>query len=384
MKIVLDTIPLIYGTGAACRTTNNLYRELLRLDKKNEYAFLHIGRHPQRLPYRAILDEHQIPVHKVFSPIRLIRWTWNRLSWPKLEQITGDTDLYHVAGIIAPATRKAKVLVTIRGIAAEVIPELLPPERVKNLRKVLRNAMARADYYLAVSETTKKDMMKHLGVNSDIIYVVSHGVDPVFRYLPDRDSLSERLKREFNIVRQYFLYVGAIGRHKNVMGILQAYRLLRDKGHVNHDLLLVGPPDSASQEAGDFIRKNDLQDWVIVAGQLKQNTQELTDLYNGADCCLFPSYYEGWCSPPLEAMACGTPVVASSRAPMPETVGEAALLVDPDDPQALADKTALLLEDKDLRARLIKKGLQRAAELSWRASALQLLEVYRKIEDQML
>ncbi|NIO49822.1 MAG: glycosyltransferase [Candidatus Aminicenantes bacterium] len=384
MKIVLDTIPLIYGTGAAYRTTCNLYQELLRLDKKNEYVFLHIGRHLQRLPYSAILDENQIPVRKVFSPIRLIRWTWNSLSWPKLEQITGDIDLYHVAGIIAPATRRAKVLVTIRGIATEVIPELLPPERVKSLRKVLRNAMARADYYLAVSETTKKDMMKHLGVNSDIIYVVPHGVDPVFRYLTDRESLSARLKRAFNIVRPYFLYVGAIGRHKNVMGILQAYRLLRDKGHANHDLLLVGPSDSASQEARDFIRKNNLQDWVIMTGQLKQDTQELTDLYNGADCFLFPSYYEGWCSPPLEAMACGTPVVASSCSSIPETVGEAALLADPDDPQALADKTSLLLEDKDLRAQFIEKGLQRAAELNWRASALQLIEVYKKIEDQML
>lgn len=384
MKIVLDTIPLIYGTGAAHRTTYNLYQELLRLDKRNEYVFLHIGRHPKRIPYSAILDENQIPVYKIFSPIRLIKWAWDNLGWPKLEQITGDIDLYHVAGIITPAIRKAKVLVTIRGIVAEVIPELLPPERVKRLQKVLRNAMARADYYLAVSETTKKDMIKHLGVNSDIIYVVPHGVDPVFRYIPDRNSLSKRLKREFNIVRPYILYVGAIGRHKNVMGILNAYRLLRDRGYANHDLLLVGPPDSASQEARDFIRKNNLQNWVVMAGQLRQDTQELTDLYNGADCFLFPSYYEGWCSPPIEAMACGTPVVASSRSSIPDTVGEAALLVDPDDPQALADKTALLLEDKDLRAELIEKGLQRAAELNWRSSALQLIEVYKKIEDQML
>ncbi len=384
MKIVLDTIPLIYGTGATHRTTYNLYRELMRLDKRNEYALLHIDRRLKREPYKALLEEKSLPVYKIFSPVKVIQWAWNNFNWPKLEQITGDVDLYHVTGIITPATKRAKVLVTIHGIVAEVIPELLPPERAKRLQKVTRNAIARADYYLAVSETTKKDMIKHLGVNSDIIYVVPHGVDPVFRYLPDRNSLSNRLKSEFNIVKPYILYVGAIGRHKNVMGILHAYRLLQDRGYTNHDLLLVGPPDSASQEARDFIRKNNLQKRVFMPGQLRQDTQELTDLYNGADCFLFPSYYEGWCSPPIEAMACGTPVVASFHSSIPETVGEAALLIDPDDPQALADKIALLLEDKDLRAGLIEKGLQRAAELSWRSSALQLIEVYKKIEDQML
>jgi glycosyltransferase involved in cell wall biosynthesis len=384
MKIVLDTIPLIYGTGAIHRTTYNLYRELILLDKRNEYALLHIDRSLKREPYRALLDEKSLPVYKIFSPVKVIQWAWNNFNWPKLEQITGDVDLYHVTGIITPATRRAKVLVTIHGIVAEVIPELLPPERLKSLQKVLRNAMARADYYLAVSETTKKDMIKHLGVNSDIIYVVPHGVDPVFRYLPDQSSLAERLKKEFNIVRPYILYVGAIGRHKNVMGILHAYSLLRDRGYTNHDLLLVGPPDSASHEVRNFIIKNNMQNWVIMPGRVRQDSQELTDLYNGADCFLFLSYYEGWCSPPIEAMACGTPVIASSRSSIPETVGEAALLVDPDDPQAQADKIALLLEDKKVRRELIEKGLRRAAELNWRSSALQLIEVYKKIEDQIL
>lgn len=384
MKIVLDTIPLIYGTGATHRTTYNLYRELMRLDKRNEYALLHIDRRLKRKPYKALLDEKSLPVYKIFSPVKVIQWAWNNFNWPKLEQITGDVDLYHVAGIITPATRRAKVLVTIHGIVAEVIPELLPLERAKRLQKVLRNAMARADFYLAVSKTTKKDIIKHLGVNSDIIYVVPHGVDPVFRYVPDRNSLAKRLKREFNIVRPYILYVGAIGRHKNVMGILHAYSLLRDRGYTNHDLLLVGPPDSASHEARDFIIKNNMQNWVIMPGRVRQDSQELTDLYNGADCFLFLSYYEGWCSPPIEAMACGTPVVASSRSSIPETVGEAALLVDPDDPQAQADKIALLLEDKKVRRELIEKGLRRAAELNWHSSALQLIEVYKKIEDQIL
>ena len=243
--------------------------------------------------------------------------------------------------------------------------------------------MLRADFYLAVSETTKLDMIKYLGIHSDLIHVVPHGVDPLFQYLRDRKSLAERLRRNFGIRKPYILYVGAIGRHKNVMAILTAYRRLLNRDQIPHDLVLAGPPDSAWQDAQDFITAHSLQQSIFTLGQLSQDTPELTDLYNGADCFVFPSFYEGWCSPPLEAMACGTPVIASRRSSIPETLGNAALLIDPDEPEALAEQLSLVLNDRNLHADLVEKGFRRAGELSWSASALRLIDIYKKIEGQL-
>ena len=324
-----------------------------------------------------------MPVYEVRSPVRLLNFAWNYFSWPKLEKITGKADLYHVAGMVVPPTRYAKVLQTVHGIIAEVMPELLPLERVRRLKKVLRDAMRRADYYLAISESTKKDMIEYLGVDPALVFVVPHGVDPIFRYLPDREDLKNRLRRRFGITRPYVLYVGAIGHHKNVMGILHAYRLIREIGFEDYELWLVGPQDSAWEEVIEFRRKNNMEDWIFIPGLLMQNNQELTDLYNGADCFVFPSYYEGSGLPPLEAIACGTPVIISNRSSLPEMVGDAALFVDPDEPEELANQVALLLQDDDLRAAMIEKGFRRVKEVHWRFSAMRLIEVYKKIEEQM-
>lgn len=382
MKIVLDTIPLIYSNGADRRTTFNLYRELLKQDLCNEYSFLCIDRKKRQDRYAALLEQQSIPVYKVNLPVRVLRWSWSNLNWPKLENVADAADLYHVAGIMAPPTKKAKVLVTIRGIVAEVIPEYIQVDKVKRLKKVLREAMRRADYYLAVSEHTKKDMVTFLGLNPDAIFVCSHGVDPKFKMLPDRRVLFKILKRRFRIVNPYILYVGAIGYHKNIRGILQAYYMLREKGLKSHDLLLVGAPDSAWQYSQDFIAKHGLHNYVHLLGEFHQETDDLTYLYNGAACFLFPSFYEGWCSPPMEAMACGTPVIASNRSSIPETVGDAACLINPDDPEELSSRIQLVLRDNDLRNQLIEKGFRRISKLNWSDSALRLIDIYKTIEGQ--
>jgi len=380
MKIVLDTIPLIYSNGADRRTTYHLFRELFLNDSYNSYALFCIDRRRREDRYASLIEQKRIPVYTVPLPVRTLRWAWSHLAWPKLERISGPADLYHVAGIIAAPTHRAKVLVTIRGIVAEVIPEYLPADKVRRLKKVLREAMRHADYYLAVSEKTKQDMVSCLGINPDSIFVCPHGVDPQFKPISDRKAVFGFLKKKFRIVNPYVLYVGAIGYHKNVQGILQAYRLLREKGCRSHDLVLAGFPDSAWDYAAQFIGRFGMEPHIHLTGPIAQEIDELTCLYNGADCFVFPSFYEGWCSPPVEAMACGTPVIASNCSSLPETAGDAACLVDPHDPEEISNRIEDILTQRDFRDKLIEKGFRRAADLNWRASALNLMEIYRTIE----
>jgi glycosyltransferase involved in cell wall biosynthesis len=243
--------------------------------------------------------------------------------------------------------------------------------------------MKRADYYLAVSEQTKQDMINYFDVNPEYVHVVTHGVDPSFIHLRDRETLAARLQSQFRISRPYILFVGAIGHHKNVMGILKAYNRVHAGGQGTHDLFLVGPPDSASMDVRNFISKNSLDNFIHLTGGIPPRCQDMIDLYNGADCFVFPSFYEGWCSPPMEAMACGTPVIASNRSSIPETVGSAALLVNPDDVNDISEKIYSVLHDPELRNNLIQKGFARAKQLQWSDSARKMIEVYRKIEGEL-
>jgi glycosyltransferase involved in cell wall biosynthesis len=380
VKIVLDTVPLIYSQGADRRTTFHLYRELLALDGKDDFSFLCIDRLRRRSTYGPLLDIRDIPVREIRVPFRVIEWTWKHLHWPTLERLMGSLDLYHVAGAHAPPAREATILLTVRGIAPEVIPELLPARLVARARAVLRTSMKCADYYLAVSETTRDDMVKHLAIDRERIFVTNHGVDPIFRPPGDQVSLANRLKTRFGIGRPYILYVGAIGRHKNVMGVLAAYTALQAQGLGGHDLWLVGPPDSAWEEANAFVLQHGLRGRVHLPGRMRQDSQDLTDLYGGASCCVFPSFYEGWCSPPTEAMACGAPVVVSNRSSLPETVGDAAVLIDPDDPLSIAEGLAKVLTNERFRHELVLRGFARVKQLTWKASAERLISVYRRIE----
>jgi len=383
MNIVLDTIPLIYSQGADRRTTFHLYRELLTLDHQDNFRFLCIDRFRRRFAYEGLLALRKVPVREVRLPFRVVEWAWNHLGWPTLEALMGEVDLYHVAGIHAPPTRRARVCVTIRGIVAEVIPDMLPAVRVATLRRVLRAAMRRADYYLTVSAATKEDMVRHLGIDPQRIYVLPHGVDPMFHPCPDRSALAARLKARFGIAHPYLLYVGWIGHHKNVMGLLRAYRQLQTRGLGEYHLWLVGAPDTAWNDAHAFVLRYGFADRIHFPGWIDCESEDLVDLYAGASCCVFPSFYEGWCSPPVEAMACGAAVVVSNRSSLPETVGDAAVLVNPDDDGSIADGIGTVLANEALRQELVRRGLARARELHWRGSAERLVSIYRHIEQQL-
>lgn len=380
MKVALDTVPLIYSQSAERRTTFHLYRELLARDGADDFIFLCIDRHGRRAALDPLLALRDVAVRRIRLPFRVIEWTWKHLRWPTIERLMGPVELYHVASMHAPPARRASVLLTVRGIAWEAIPQLLSASRVRALRTTFNTSMACADYYLAVSATTRDDMVKHLGVDPQRIFVVNHGVDPIFRPPDDRQALALRLRARFGIERPYILYVGAIGHHKNIMGLLEAYRLLHAQGHDGYDLWLVGAPDSAWDEAQACAVRQGLQDRVHFPGSMSQESRDLTDLYGGAGCCVFPSFYEGWCSPPVEAMACGAPVVVSNRSSLPETAGGAALLTDPDDPLRIAEDVDRVLTDEPMRRDLVRKGLARVAQLSWGASADRLIGVYRQIE----
>jgi glycosyltransferase involved in cell wall biosynthesis len=209
--------------------------------------------------------------------------------------------------------------------------------------------------------------------------VVNHGLDPHFRILNDRTSLYKRLEKRFRITDPYILFVGVIGYHKNIIGLLKSYEILRDQG-VKLSLVLAGPPGSAWKEIKNWKLKKGWENCLFTVGLIDQNNGELRDLYNGASLFVFPSFYEGWTAPPLEAMACGTPVITSNRSSLPETVGDAAIKIDPNNTEELAYQMRRVLSDKFLQNSLVEKGLVHVKSHTWESAAAKILKVFNDIK----
>lgn len=378
MEIVIDATPVVHGNRAGSRHTKNLVETLLRLDTTNDYKLLYLDWGHRQKRYIPLPADSSAQECVVSIPARFLQPSWRYLAFPKAEWMIGPFDILYASDLIFPPASRGLVLGTVRGIAYHVISEKIQPGDVAVLRRGLSYTLKHADYLLAVSYKTREELIDELGIPDDKIYVVRHGVDPRFIELEDRDTLSLRLTQKIGFSSPYILFVGVIGHHKNIMGLLKAYSILRSR-KLEIPLVLAGPPGSAWEEAQGWIAKEGLEKCVHLTGLVDQDSGELTDLYNGASLFVFPSFYEGWTAPPLEAMACQTPVITSNCSSLPETVGDAALQVDPNDPEELADAMEKILTDESLRKKLIEKGCEHAASHTWEKAAQQLIEVFHDI-----
>lgn len=374
MIIAFDASPVIHGRNAIRRHTNNLIDNIVRLNAAVDYKLLYFDWKLRRDHYVSLPCSHKAKEYTIPVPNRFLKPCWKYLNMPKAEWLIGQFDIFYATDLYFPPSNQGLVLGSIHGIAYHMIEDMIDPKRSAVLKEGLVYTLKHADYLLAVSHKTREDLIERIGVTDERIYVVSHGVDPCFMRLQDRSALSIRLSDKLGFSTPYILFVGVIGHHKNIMGLLRAYSILLKQGY-DVPLVLAGPPDSAWEEAKNWIAKEGFKEKAHLIGYVDQDSNELLDLYNGASLFIFPSFYEGWTSPPLEAMACGTPVITSNCSSLPETVGNAAILVDPNNPEKLAFQMERVLCDQFLRNNLITKGIKHAASHTWEKSAAKLLDV---------
>lgn len=373
-SIVIDVNPLVHGSRAVRRCMACMVSELLKHNDEN-YNFLSFSNKSKtKKNLTKLLSGAKKKVVPI--PYRLLIPFWKRFSWPKIETIIPGCDILYTNEFYFPPTKNALALATIHGLAYRIIPEKIHPEKVKSFNLGLSYVIKNADYLIAVSETTKKELITQVGIPPHRIYVVTHGVDKQFRKVANLPEVWERLNKNYSLNRPYILYVGAIGVHKNIMGILSAYRKIFDK--ISHDLVMAGPPDSAWDSANRFVYDWGLSENVHFLGHIHK-TADLSDIYNGADLFVVPSFYEGWNCPPLEAMACGTPVITSNCSSLPETVGNAAILIDPNNTEALAYEMRRVLFNKKLQLELIEKGLVHVSSHTWEKASQKMIEVFADV-----
>ncbi|HEX3247169.1 MAG TPA: glycosyltransferase family 1 protein, partial [Chloroflexota bacterium] len=289
----------------------------------------------------------------------------------------GAIDLFHSPDFVLPPLRTARTILTVHDLAFLLFPECAHEALREYLLRTVPPSARRASFIVADSENTANDVICLLGVPPERVAVVPGGVDVRFR--PVEDPTRRQMMRQRLGVGNapYILFVGVIEPRKNLQGLIEAFELIKQHHKLPHKLVVVGRKGWLSEGIYEKFESSPVRDDIIFPGFIAD--EELPTLYSAAAALAMPSFYEGFGLPLLEAMACGTPVVSSNAASLPEVVGDAGPKVDPNDVEALAESLAQVLTDESLRAANRARGLERAAQFTWQAAAKRLLDVYERV-----
>jgi glycosyltransferase involved in cell wall biosynthesis len=369
VRIAIDARKLHdFGIGTYIR---NLLRGLAKIDKTTDYVLLcnpedsavagELGPNFHAVPERA---GHYSITEQISIPLAVKR---------------AHVDLFHAPHYVLPALTPGPAVVTIHDCIHLMFPQYLKHRMgYAYARASIWTAAHKSDRILTVSEQSKRDILKFFKVPPEKIVVTPNAIDDRFSLAPS-DELVRQTRERYQLSNSYILYVGNIKPHKNLERLIEAFNLVRLQGRSELELLIIGDEISKLQTLRRAVHKYGLHRHVRFHGHVPDQT--LAVLYRLASVFVFPSLYEGFGLPPLEAMASGTPVVTSNVSSLPEVVGDAAVLVDPYSAEAIAEGILKVLHSPHLRADLREKGYARVREYSWMRSVERVRAVYGEVVD---
>jgi len=366
MRIGIDARLVYYSQAGIGQYILRLTEALAAIDQEDEFILLQ-----NRKDRTIIVDQANFRRRSLWTPShhRLEQW-----SLP-LEIFPLGLDVLHSPDFIPPFRRNCRSVITIHDLAFLLYPHFLTRESARYYGQI-DQAVRHTDHIIAVSESTKRDIVRLLGVAEDMITVIHEAANPIYRPIDDPKALDE-IRRKYKIVGDFILFVSTIEPRKNLPTLLRAYRQLLDDYRLGVKLAVAGERGWLFHEVFALVEELDLSEHVIFLGLVP--IEDLLLLYNAARLLVHPSFYEGFGLPPLEAMACGTPVVASNVSSLPEVAGDAALLVAPNDVSGLTLAIWRALSDEALRRDLIERGLRRAKLFSWERAARETLALYHRL-----
>jgi glycosyltransferase involved in cell wall biosynthesis len=357
-----------FGIGTYIR---NLLRQLARIDSSTEYVLL------VRQPDLSIAASLGPNFRTVFEPSPNYSLSEQlRVPWAVHRE---RADVYHAPHYILPLGVTAPSVVTIHDCIHLMFPQYLPNRAAyAYARGAMWAAVRRSDRILTVSEASKRDILHFFSVKPDKIVVVPNAIDDHFWTPPSEEQVA-RVRERYQLDHRFVLYVGNIKPHKNLVRLIEAFAQLRSGGLDDVKLLIIGDEISKLPALRRAVHHHKLHKHVRFLGYVSDET--LGALYRLAAVFAFPSLYEGFGLPPLEAMASGTPVVTSNLSSLPEVTGGAAELVDPYDVASIGAGLRRVLDDPALAAEMGRKGQARAREFSWEQSVAKTRQVYGAVGD---
>ncbi|WP_025742485.1 glycosyltransferase family 4 protein [Aquimarina pacifica] len=283
-----------------------------------------------------------------------------------------ECDLYHTPNYVLPRFWKLPSIVTIHDLITLDYPDLCKNQSVVYFNLLMRSTLKKAKKIITVSNTVKLDIIRHFGVNEEKIKVIHLGIDPIFKKTENSDIASK-----YKLPEKYILFVGTIEGKKNLTRLLQAYKKLLQQDKITHKLVIVGKLGWKYKSMYQVIKEFDLEQQILFTGYVPK--EDLPVLYSFADVFVFPSIYEGFGIPPLEAMACEVPVLVSREGASPEICGSACIKVDPYNIDDIANGIEILIHDEELRKKNIALSKEWVKQYSWEKTAKETIKVYEEV-----
>ncbi len=393
MDIGIDLRVLAGGSyGGIAQYLLGLLPELFKVDRKVKFKLFFSSYHLQGLALQVdnlIKEEENVRLFKFNYPNRLLFASSRLLNYPKLDHLVQGADVFFSPHFFsAPLSSRCRSVVTFHDLSFFRYPEFFSWRNNiwHRLEMNPRRQAQQAAKIIAVSQSTKDDLVNLLGVDSQKVNVIYSGIaDQGRRGTVFCENLNKKLcspeplnvLKKYNLSENFFLFLGALEPRKNILGILKAFSYLKSTNQVPQDsaLVIAGPLGWLYGDIFKFYKSSAYKESIHLIGPVEE--QEKATLYSLAKVFVYPSFFEGFGFPVLEAMAAGTPVVTSRNSSLPEVAGGAGLLVDPYNIKAIAAAMRDLFWDESLRAWHIKKGLEQAQKFSWRKTAEETLKVLR-------
>jgi glycosyltransferase involved in cell wall biosynthesis len=352
-----------FGIGTYIR---NLLRQLARLDTQTDFVLFC---RPEDRAGLSTLGENFRAVTETAGNYSIAE----QLRIPMALRREGIT-LFHAPHYVLPPLVPCRSVVTIHDCIHLMFPQYLPGRTaLAYARGSIVMAARRAARIITVSESSKRDILRFVDVPPEKIDVIYNAYDERFAVEPGEEEVI-RVRERFQLHDEFVLYAGNVKPHKNLERVIQAFDLVRRRGLEQLKLVVIGDEVSKYAALRRAVHKHQLHKYVRFLGYLPEET--LAVMYRLAAVFVFPSLYEGFGLPPLEAMVSGTPVVTSNVSSLPEVAGDAAVLVDPYDPHAIADGMYTVLTDERVRRELRRKGLDRARQFSWESAVRRVRDIY--------
>ena len=379
MKIAINALFLQTPANGSGQYLLHLLHALKEVDQQNEYLLL--GAKPVAdngtaltpFPYR--ISPVPYPARRNENVEKVV---WEQFTGPAAARKAG-IDLFHVPYFAPPLFPRTPTVVTIHDVIPLRLPAYQVGTMVKAYMRLVTHAAHNAMLIITVSQHARQDMMDALHLPAERIRVTYEAAGGEYKPITD-PALLAQVRARYGVGERYIFYLGGLDQRKNVPQLVRAFaHLYKQLEQPDLQLLISGNPDK--QKGPFFPDPRPIAAQLGISDQVIYRFVEDEDkpaMYSGASLYVFPSLYEGFGLPPLEAMSCGAPVVCSNRTSLPEVVGDAAITVDPNDTQALVEAMRNVLTDRALREDLCGRSVQRAAQFSWRKTATETLAVYQE------
>jgi glycosyltransferase involved in cell wall biosynthesis len=375
MKVALHIDPMFSRVpGGTGRYTSEIVKWLSKIDRSNEYKLM------STYSENAVLEINQPNftfLKLSILPREVLYPMWQFLRLPGIDKLIEGSDVVHLPSlVIPPFSRKIKLVVTIHDLAFLIFPQFYTRWGQICMKRGLQIATAKTDKFIADSHFTKDQIVELTGIPEEKIKVIHLAADARYRPVNDRSEI-ERVLTAYKIDSEYILYLGTLEPRKNIVKLIEAFYLFRN--NYSHPLKLVigGKRGWLYQDIFNRVEELDLGKDVVFPGYIPED--DIPTLMSAATVFVYPSIYEGFGLPPLEAMSCGTPVITSNISSLPEVVGNAGIMVNPDKAEDICEAIGRVVNSPQLRQELVLRGLKRARYFSWEKTAKDTLEVYTEL-----